>query len=150
MQSPMTSMNLLRNRLQRSFALYRDLIEGIDSNALDSKLPGVPSNTIGRQLWCVIGARESYAQAIEAGEWSGFACSLKTTTDQQAVANALRDSETAVLTLFETTETFTDAQLGFILDLLEHEAAHQGQLIRYLYGLRLTIPESWKTRYALT
>lgn len=33
---------------------------------------------------------------------------------------------------------------------LEHEAAHQGQLIRYLYGLRLAIPESWRKRYALS
>ena len=33
---------------------------------------------------------------------------------------------------------------GFALDLLEHEAAHHGQLIRYLYGLDLPIPETWK------
>jgi len=38
---------------------------------------------------------------------------------------------------------------GLALDLLEHEAAHQGQLIRYLYGLALPIPASWKRRYAL-
>jgi len=34
-------------------------------------------------------------------------------------------------------------------NLLEHEAQHHGQLIRYLYGLRLPIPASWKSRYAL-
>jgi hypothetical protein len=42
-----------------------------------------------------------------------------------------------------------DARVRLILDLLEHEAQHHGQLIRYLYGLNLEIPESWKTRYAL-
>ena len=46
-------------------------------------------------------------------------------------------------------ESATDLASGLILDLLEHEAAHQGQLIRYLYGLRLPIPASWKARYAL-
>jgi hypothetical protein len=36
-----------------------------------------------------------------------------------------------------------------MIDLLEHEAGHHGQLIRYLYGLRREIPESWKKKYAL-
>jgi hypothetical protein len=36
-----------------------------------------------------------------------------------------------------------------VLDLLEHEAQHHGQLIRYLYALKLAIPDSWKARYAL-
>jgi uncharacterized damage-inducible protein DinB len=33
--------------------------------------------------------------------------------------------------------------------LLEHEVQHHGQLIRYLYGLGIERPESWKQRYAL-
>ena len=41
------------------------------------------------------------------------------------------------------------APWGLVLDLLEHEAAHHGQLIRYLYGLDLPIPDSWKRKYAL-
>ena len=42
-----------------------------------------------------------------------------------------------------------DDRLRFVLRLLEHESAHQGQLIRYLYGLQLPIPAGWKDRYAL-
>jgi hypothetical protein len=40
-------------------------------------------------------------------------------------------------------------QRRLAMDLLEHEVAHHGQLIRYLCGLRIDIPESWKSRYAL-
>jgi hypothetical protein len=32
---------------------------------------------------------------------------------------------------------------------LSTRLSHQGQLIRYLYGLRLDIPASWKERRAL-
>lgn len=99
----------VRERFERSFGLYRDLIASIGEPTIGSRLGELPSNTVGAQLWCVVGARESYSRAIEAGRWAGFA-----------------------------------------IDLLEHEAAHQGQLIRYLYALKLTIPPSWKARYALT
>lgn len=135
---------------ERSFALYRDLIESVDVAVLDSRLPGLRSNTLGQQLWCVVGARESYRRAIAANEWAGFSCSLETTTDKTLVANALSRSAALVREVLTTIEIFTEIQNRLVIDLLEHEAAHQGQLIRYLYGLELTIPDSWKARYALT
>jgi hypothetical protein len=140
----------LRARLDRSFGLYRDLTESLDEVALASRLPGIPSNTIGLQLWCVVGARESYVRAIEAGEWCGFSCSLESTTEQASVAGALARSATALGKCLASIDSFDEIRGGLLVDLLEHEAAHQGQLIRYLYGLRLPIPGSWKARYALT
>jgi hypothetical protein len=140
---------ILRTRLNRSFGLFRDLAESLDEAALASRLPGIPSNTIGLQLWCVVGARESYARAIEAGEWRGFACSLESPTEPGPVAAALSRSAGALIALLGPIESFDDGRAGLLLDLLEHEAAHQGQLIRYLYSLRLPIPASWKARYAL-
>jgi hypothetical protein len=65
------------------------------------------------------------------------------------VAQALGRSEEAVSQVLERLETYGDAQSRLLLDLLEHEAQHHGQLIRYLYGLELAIPPSWKSRYAL-
>jgi hypothetical protein len=59
-------------------------------------------------------------------------------------------SPTEARVLFTLIDGFSAAQQGFLLDWLEHEAAHQGQLIRYLYGLRLAIPQSWRKRYALS
>ncbi|HRQ87716.1 MAG TPA: hypothetical protein PLA50_02900 [Bacteroidia bacterium] len=145
----MSLPSIIADRFDRSFALYRDLIESIDEEALGSRLPGLPSNTVGLQLWCVVGARESFALAIQANEWSGFSCSLDSTTRKTPVAEALRRSSEGVSGVLDEIGSFTETQNRLIVDLLEHEAAHQGQLIRYLYGLRLAIPDSWKVRYAL-
>ena len=134
---------------ERSFALYQDFIDSIDNDVLVAKLPQLPSNRVGEQLWCIVGARESFSLAIRANEWSGFSCSLQSTTNRDLVADALLCSAETVSTVLKSIETFTDIQNRLIIDLLEHEAAHQGQLIRYLYGLKLTIPESWKSRFAL-
>lgn len=139
----------IRQSFERSFDLYRDLAGALDADALTSDLGAVPSNTIGQQLWCVVGARESYARAVRAGAWSGFSCSLRNPADRSAVAESLARSETAVREALDALETYTSAQSRLIVDLLEHEAAHHGQLIRYLYALRLAIPTSWKARYAL-
>jgi hypothetical protein len=139
----------LRERFERSFGLYRDLLDAVGAPALASRLGDLPSNTIGGQLWCVVGARESYSRAIRAGQWSGFSCSLDDPGDAAKVEAALARAEADVREALEQLETATDPAAGLILDLLEHEAAHQGQLIRYLYGLRLPIPDSWKARYAL-
>lgn len=145
----MSIVATIRESFERSFVLYRDLVDSIPPEALTSKLPGIPSNTLGEQLWCVIGARESYRRAIEAGEWSGFSCSLKSTTDKAMLLDALHQSAEALKNDLDKAETFTDQQNRLLIDLLEHEIAHHGQLIRYLYGMKLTIPESWKSRYAL-
>jgi hypothetical protein len=139
----------IANSFDRSFKLYDDLVEAIDENVLGFKLPKLASNTMGLQLWCVIGARESFSRAIEANEWSGFSCSLDATTSKEQVGDALRRSAESVAAVLKSIETYTDRQSRLILDLLEHEAAHHGQLIRYIYGLKLPIPATWKSKYAL-
>ncbi len=137
--------------LERAFGLYADLAEALPSDAFTRHLADLPSNTVGQQLWCVIGARESYGHAIEDGEWQGFACSLSDegTADQTAVSQHLRASADSVRALLADAESLSDQQNAFVLDLIGHEAQHQGQLIRYLYGLELAIPASWKCRWAL-
>ena len=145
----MSGTSAIAYRLGRSFGLYRDLLSILDERVLAARLGDLPSNPIGAQLWCVIGARESFARAITAGEWSGFFCSLDAPGDPEEVAAALERSADAVATVLASSQENTPAQEGLLLDLLEHEVQHHGQLIRYLYGLRLPIPASWKSRYAL-
>jgi hypothetical protein len=141
----------IRKNFQRSFDLYRELVESLNDSQLSTNLPNLPSNTIGEQIWCVVGARESYSKAIHADAWSGFSCSL--TSDQigvkAEVLAALKRSEEVVLMALAGIDKYTATQSELAIDLLEHEAAHHGQLIRYLYGLKLEIPQSWKSRYAL-
>lgn len=146
----MSLATVLASRLDRSFDLYCDFADSLGESTLREKLPGLPSNAVGLQLWCVVGARESYARAIRAGSWEGFACSLASPMDKSPVAEALGRSANEVRLALDGIEGYSEKQQGMILDLLEHEAAHQGQLIRYLYGLRLAIPESWRARYALS
>lgn len=59
---------LLKTRLERAFSLTADLVDHLDGAVLGADLPNLPSNRISGQLWCVVGARESYSVAIEAGE----------------------------------------------------------------------------------
>jgi hypothetical protein len=145
----MVSTAVVKTSFDRSFGLYRDLLACLDASVLASGLAGLPSNTIGAQLWCVVGARESYARAISAGGWAGFTCSLDEPGDLGKVAAALDSSASAVSQALGQLDEASDAQDRLVLDLLEHEAQHHGQLIRYLYALRLPIPASWKSRYAL-
>jgi hypothetical protein len=143
--------DVLRSSFRRSLSLYDELLGALPEPALALKLPGLPSNRVAAQLWCVVGARESYASAIRAGQWSGFSCSLDSdgARRRETVQRALARSAQGILTLLDGLESFVDARSRLCVDLLEHEAAHQGQLIRYLYALELQIPAGWKARYAL-
>ena len=148
-KNSMPISTIIEDSFSRSFVLYRDLIESIDASILDSRIPEVPSNTVGLQLWCVVGARESFSNAIEADEWREFSCSLQSPTEQTQFADALRHSAEAVSDVLTTIEAYSDVQNRLIIDLLEDEAAYHDQLIRYLYGLKLDIPDSWKSKYSL-
>ena len=142
---------VIRERFRESFELYEALAAELPEASLALKLPGIPSNAIGDQLWCVVGARESFARAIRAGEWSGFSCSLTAgeTRDSDAVGAGLARSAEGVLAAIGDLDPLDDDRCRFALRLLEHETAHHGQLIRYLYGLRLPIPAPWRAHYAL-
>lgn len=140
-------MEKLKENLTRAFSLTHDLMKHLEEKSLTLDLPNLPSNQIAGQLWCVVGARESYLKAIEAGEWKGFSCSLKTPDVKQSVLDAL---ETSYQRLNEMDfENFSDLQLKLAFDLLEHEIQHHGQLIRYVYGNHLTFPDSWHSRYTV-
>ena len=139
--------DLLKTRLDRTFGLTRDLFAHLDEASLQLDLGGLPSNRIAGQAWCIVGARESYTRAIKAGEWSGFACSLKEPGTKQAVLAAL-DNSRAALDTIEFSE-LTEKQGALVLDLLEHEIQHHGQLIRYVYANRLGFPKSWNERYTV-
>ena len=123
----------------------------LTTEQLASRLGSERSNTIGEQLWCVIGARESYARAARAGAWEGFSCALASdrTTDRDEILRLLELTRHEVLNAVGTSDELTSARLPFLLDLLEHESQHHGQLIRYLYALGIERPPSWRGRYAL-
>lgn len=132
-------------RLLQSMPLFEDLVDTLDDDAMKSRLP-VPSNTIWDQLWCVVGGRESYAGAVSSGKWPGFSCSLSADDrgSRSKVAMALESSRRLMEEAGKASH-----ESPFALDCLLHETQHQGQLIRYVYGLGLPFPESWRTRWSL-
>jgi hypothetical protein len=138
---------ILKENLQRAFTLTHDLVLYIEEKSLTLDLPNLPSNQIAGQLWCMVGARESYLKAIEAGEWSGFSCSLKSPREKQSVLEALEGSFHRLNDIDFTIFSETQKKLAF--DLLEHEVQHHGQLIRYVFANQLTFPDSWKKRYTV-
>jgi hypothetical protein len=142
---------LLLERLDLSFSLYDELAAHLDPSVFRNDLAGLPSNTIGAQFWCVIGARESYALAIENGAWSGFRCSLdgKLAGEKAEVMNALTNSRETARHVLKRIQEPNETQIRLALQLLEHESQHHGQLIRYLYGLKIAVPKGWKERYHL-
>ena len=147
----MIDKEILIDKSRRTLGLYDDLIAILENEHLMLDLPGLPSNTIGQQLWCVVGARQSYTRAIIEGGWKGFSCSLS--GDQIGVKievrNQLEKSKAAFLEFMNSADSLSPAQQSLLIDLLEHEAQHHGQLIRYLFALKIPIPAAWKTRYNL-
>ena len=66
----------LSERVGRALGLTELLARAVPEDALASKLPSAKSNALGDQFWCILGARESFLRAAEAGKWVGFDCSL--------------------------------------------------------------------------
>ena len=139
-------MNILKEHLSKAFSLTRDLAQGLSSEDLKLKLKDIPSNTIGEQFWCIIGARESYLKAIINQGWVGFSCSLDDTESKDKVLKSLDKSTQKSFDFLDACE-LNQKQTELLIALLEHEVQHHGQLIRYIYGNKLTFPKSWNQRY---
>jgi len=137
----------LKARIEQAFALTHDLVDHLEEEFLGLDLPNLPSNRASGQLWCIVGARESYLRAIEAGGWKGFACSLAAPREKPSVLAALEATHGRLREIDFASLTPTQAELAF--GLLEHEVQHHGQLIRYVYGNGLAFPESWRKRYTV-
>lgn len=140
-------MKLIQTRLLKAFTLTKDLINSLDEKDLKLTLEGLPSNTIGGQLWCIIGARQSYTKAVVAGSWQGFDCSLDDSHSKSEVVKLLDHTYQAIEDI--DFEELSEEQLSIALELLEHEVQHHGQLIRYVYGNKLVFPKSWNDRYTV-
>jgi hypothetical protein len=141
-------MKILVEHLKRAFNLTDDLVQGLSETDFTLKLNDLPSNTVGEQLWCIIGARESYLKAIINEGWSGFSCSLNDTTSKVEILRSLQKSADECLHFLKSHE-LNETQSGLLITLLEHEIQHHGQLIRYVYGNKLSFPRSWHERYTV-
>lgn len=137
----------LQRRVDKLIRLFDDLAATLPAKMLASHLGELRSNTIGQQLWCVVGGRETWAKAIPDEEWPGFASSLEDPHDPEQVRAALQSSAEQIRAVLvpDLSERSEELALG----LLEHESGHAGQLLRYVLGLKLDVPKSWERYFAL-
>lgn len=133
---------IIRNLDQR-MNCYSELVVAIDATDLSASIDVRKSKTINDHLWCIVGSRESYAKAIEAGEWRGFACSMSSYERDDFTA-ALAGSAQAVRDVVARVTDWTSARDDLLVLLSEHEVMHEGQIIRQMYALRRTLPASWR------
>ncbi len=141
-------MKILIKRLGKAFNLTSDLINGVSDDALKLRLKTLRSNTIGQQIWCMIGARESYLKAMVNNGWAGFGCSLKDTASKAEILKCLQSSAERCLNFLDA-QQLNEIQAELAITMLEHEIMHHGQLIRYFYGNDLAFPKSWNERYTV-
>lgn len=130
-------------RIEDRFTAYHDLATSAEPTDFGQKLDVPKSKSLAEHFWCVIGARESYTRAIEAGSWQGFACSLEDLSKENVEA-ALKSSAEAFKSIADRTTDWSEERQKLLLDLMEHETMHEGQIIRLLYGLEKNMPESVK------
>lgn len=129
-------------RLRLRFAAYADLVSQIDADLLTASIDVPRHKTLAEHLWCVVGARESYARGISQGEWAGFACSMAQPTLEE-FRNKLDESGETVLTAIQSVQEWTARRSELLTILAEHEVMHEGQIIRHMYAIDQHLPESW-------
>jgi len=135
-------------KIKRAMDLSFDYVSFITEANLALRLPNLPSNSMGEQFWCIVGARESYLRAMQRGQWGGFSCSLKNSLAKDMVLAKLEDTSLAIMEFLQSA-TWTPVTVSFLLDLLEHEVQHHGQLIRLAYAGKIGFPKTWSERYTV-
>ncbi|MEQ8992987.1 MAG: hypothetical protein RLO46_14290 [Pseudomonadales bacterium] len=122
---------------------YSEFVATIDSADLGAKLDVPKDKSVAEHLWCIVGARESYARALAAGAWQGFSCSMKI-YDREHFENALATSGEVLLSAIQGVPEWSSEHDELLLAVAEHEVMHEGQIIRHMYGLGRELPASWR------
>ncbi|MCA1029702.1 hypothetical protein LCL95_01495 [Bacillus timonensis] len=141
-------MEILKQRIVQAFQLTYDFYHQLNEDDLKKNIVNSPSNTIGEQVYCIIGARESYLAALKVGEWTGFNCSLSDCLNKTLVVSKLVDTQHKFVRFFDDKHT-SEMSGSLLINLLEHEIQHHGQLIRYAYANKIKFPKSWNRRYTV-
>lgn len=141
-------MDILKQRVLQALCLTNDYYKHINEGCLTLRISDVPSNTIGEQAYCIIGARESYLKSLKIGKWAGFQCSLIDSNNKTLIVSKLEEAHNNLEKLLQD-NSIGEMNSNLLIDLLEHEVQHHGQLIRYAYANKITFPKSWNVRYTV-
>jgi hypothetical protein len=134
--------DLIVDRLLARFEAYEELASIIDDALLNRNIEVPKHKSLAEHFWCIVGARESYARAIEHGSWTGFNCSMKSFSAVD-FAEKLEESRSAVEVAIRNVSDWTDERSTLLVTLAEHEVMHEGQITRHMYALEQELPSSW-------
>jgi hypothetical protein len=103
-------MTPLYRHLAATLGLTDELGDSLDELGLRGRNGPKRSDTIGGQLWCVVGARESYARAIEVGQLARILVQSQRAHSPNAVRVALTSSKDLILELLRRHGRLSDSQ----------------------------------------
>ncbi len=127
--------------LRKRIGFYADLAERIDDETINAALDVPRHRTLGLHLWCIVGARESFAKAIDAGEMSGWSSSVKN-FNRAEFRSKLAASGTTLLDAIHAVREWTPERDRLLAEVAEHEVMHEGQIVRLMFALEKELPES--------
>lgn len=127
--------------LEQRLGFYADLAAQLDDATINADLDVPRHRSLGMHLWCVVGARESFAKAIEAGRMKGWSSSVKAFNQPEFVAKLAASGE-ALLRAVRGVGEWTPERDRLLAQVAEHEVMHEGQIIRVMFGLEKPLPES--------
>ncbi len=133
--------DIVVDNLGKRFGFYADLIADTDEATINAAMDVPRHRSLGMHLWCIVGARESYAKAIEAGAMQRWSSSVTKFEPEEFTAK-LASSAQALQDAIDAVEDWTPERERLLADIAEHEVMHEGQIIRLMFGLEKPLPES--------
>jgi uncharacterized damage-inducible protein DinB len=141
---------MVKEKVVSTIKLLDQITGVLEPEMYAQRLGSLRSNSIGEQLWCLAGARESYLAAISNDTDFKWTCSFSSDANSKPDIDLyLLERSKEFLSFLEKEGELSNNQLSLLLDFLAHEYQHQGQLIRYLYGNKLPLPEGWRKLWHL-
>lgn len=129
------------DNLTKRLAFYADLVDQAEDHTINAELDVPRNRSLGMHLWCIVGARESFAKAITAGVMGGWASSVKK-FERNEFAAKLASSGQVLLEAINGVDDWTPEREALLAQIAEHEVMHEGQIIRLMYGLEEPLPAS--------
>ncbi len=131
------------SNIKERFSVFNDLAASLNNKQFSSKTMVLKSKSVEDHLWCIVGTRQSYFNALEAGEWQGFQCSLTDKSRKVDYEAAMKETQSTFEELISKVKWSENTE-RILASLYEHEVMHEGQIIRLIYGLGLEMPASSK------
>lgn len=143
--------NVIVKKLQDVFHMNNEFIQVIEEQSLKLRITDARSNTIGSQLACVARARDAYTKSILNDVTFSWKPDFpyEDRYDQMKLSQHLIEKSAEFVRVFELFENWSDNQLDLMIDLIGHEFLHQGQLVRYIYANKLSMPKTVKAFWHL-